>query len=73
MNTIKGKGGQLKIDVASDVIRLHGQASESAGQLLQGVLRLELTETMKVRSVLLKFSGKMKVSWSEGNTYITYI
>ncbi|KAI8141118.1 hypothetical protein BJV82DRAFT_671103 [Fennellomyces sp. T-0311] len=66
VNNIRGRPGQLQINVVDDQILLHGQAEESAGKLLQGSVTLDLAEPMKVRAVHLKFSGKMKVSWSEG-------
>ena len=66
VNNIRGRPGQLQINVVDDHILLHGQAEESAGKLLQGSVTLDLAEPIKVRAVHLKFSGKMKVSWSEG-------
>ncbi|KAF7732032.1 hypothetical protein EC973_007137 [Apophysomyces ossiformis] len=65
VNAIR-KTSDLKIDLVSDEIVLLGQAEESAGKMLQGCLSLNLTEPMKVKSIVLKFTGKMKVSWSEG-------
>ncbi|KAI9311238.1 hypothetical protein BX666DRAFT_1868265 [Dichotomocladium elegans] len=61
-------GNPIKIEVVEDTIVLHGQEEESAGKILQGVLILDLNEPTKVRSVMLKFYGKMKVSWTEGHT-----
>lgn len=69
VSTIRHKTNELKIDLSSTEIVLLGHASESAGKLLRGTVSLNLTEPMKVRSVNLSFSGKMKVSWSEGNCY----
>lgn len=66
------KQSQLRIDVLDDEILLHGQAEESAGKLLQGTLVLDISEPMKVRSVILKFTGKMKVSWSEGKSFFLF-
>ncbi|KAI9492050.1 hypothetical protein BDB00DRAFT_459522 [Zychaea mexicana] len=66
VNNIRGRPGQLQINVVEDAVLLHGQADESAGKLLQGSVTLDLAEPMKVRAVHLKFSGKMNVSWSEG-------
>ncbi|OAD67179.1 hypothetical protein PHYBLDRAFT_151789 [Phycomyces blakesleeanus NRRL 1555(-)] len=65
MVAIFGKS-QLEIQVTTDEILLQGQADESAGKLLQGTLVLNLAEQTKIRSIVLEFIGKMRVSWSEG-------
>ncbi|KAG0174368.1 hypothetical protein DFQ28_006650 [Apophysomyces sp. BC1034] len=65
VNSIR-KTNDLKIDLVSDEIVLLGHAEESAGKMLQGSLMLNLAEPMKVKSIVLRFTGKMKVSWSEG-------
>ncbi|KAL0089117.1 hypothetical protein F4703DRAFT_1733036 [Phycomyces blakesleeanus] len=65
VNAIR-KTNELRIDLTTDEIVLLGEADESAGKLLQGSLLLTLAEPIKVKSICLKFSGKMKVSWSEG-------
>jgi hypothetical protein len=62
-----GKSVELKINVQNDEILLLGQAEEAAGKLLQGSLVLNLSESIKVKSINLSFVGKMKVSWSEGS------
>lgn len=67
VSTIRQRTNELKIDLSSTEIVLLGNASESAAKLLRGTVSLNLTEPMKVRSVTLSFTGKMKVSWSEGN------
>lgn len=56
----------ISIHVLEDAIVLQGNQQESAGKLLQGKLILDLKEPIKVRSVNLRFYGKMKVSWREG-------
>ncbi|CDS11689.1 hypothetical protein LRAMOSA03952 [Lichtheimia ramosa] len=56
----------ISIHVLEDTIILQGSQQESAGKLLQGKLILDLKEPIKVRSVNLRFYGKMKVSWREG-------
>lgn len=66
VSAIRHKTNELKIELASEEIVLMGHASESAGKMLRGSVILNLTEPMKVRSVILSFTGKMKVSWSEG-------
>ncbi|KAI8875375.1 hypothetical protein K501DRAFT_280434 [Backusella circina FSU 941] len=66
MSAEHDKLNELKIDLNTPEIILLGHASESAGKMLQGSIILNLTEPMKVRSVTLCFTGKMKVSWSEG-------
>ncbi|OBZ85467.1 Arrestin domain-containing protein C31A2.12 [Choanephora cucurbitarum] len=66
VSAIRHKATELSIELETKEIVLLGHASESAGKLLRGSLVLSLTEPMKVRSVHLTFTGKMKVSWSEG-------
>jgi hypothetical protein len=66
VSAIRHRTNELKIILENQEIILLGHASESAGKLLRGSLVLHLTEPMKVRSVTLLFSGKMKVAWSEG-------
>lgn len=63
-----GKSIELKINVHSDEIILVGAAEEAAGKTLHGSLVLNLTEPIKVKSIIMSFMGKMKVSWSEGNS-----
>lgn len=58
----------ISIHVLEDTIILQGSQQESAGKLLQGKLILDLKEPIKVRSVNLRFYGKMKVSWREGKS-----
>lgn len=58
----------ISIHVLEDTIILQGNQQESAGKLLQGKLILDLKEPIKVRSVNLRFYGKMKVSWREGKS-----
>ncbi|KAI8059958.1 uncharacterized protein B0P05DRAFT_574825 [Gilbertella persicaria] len=66
VSAIRHKTTDLSIELDNKEIVLLGHASESAGKLLRGSLVLSLTEPIKVRSVNLTFTGKMKVSWSEG-------
>ncbi|KAI9025970.1 hypothetical protein CLU79DRAFT_844509 [Phycomyces nitens] len=65
VNAIR-KNNEFRIDLTTDEIVLLGEADESAGKLLQGSLLLTLAEPIKIKSICLKFTGKMKVSWSEG-------
>ncbi|KAI8388480.1 uncharacterized protein BYT42DRAFT_560225 [Radiomyces spectabilis] len=67
-----GKTNELKIEVLNDVIQLRGQADEAAGKVLQGSVLLNLAEPLKVRTIQLKFTGKMKVQWSEGMGHHQY-
>jgi hypothetical protein len=60
------KLNELRIDLPTPETILLGHASESAGKMLQGSIILNLVEPMKVRSVTLCFTGKMKVLWAEG-------
>ncbi|ORX49121.1 hypothetical protein DM01DRAFT_1309175 [Hesseltinella vesiculosa] len=60
------QGADFKINVESDNILLHGTAEESAGVLLRGSVVLDCHEDIKIRSIVLKFIGKVKTSWIEG-------
>jgi hypothetical protein len=66
VSAIRHKTHELAIDLVSTEIVLMGHAFESAGKSLRGSVVLNLIEPMKVRSINLHFTGKMKVSWSEG-------
>ncbi|KAI8082797.1 uncharacterized protein BX664DRAFT_387940 [Halteromyces radiatus] len=65
VHTIR-KSVEVRIDLAEETILMVGHPEESAGKLLRGVLHLNTTEPIKVKSISLRFVGKMKVSWSEG-------
>jgi hypothetical protein len=60
------KSVEVRIDLADEAILMVGHPEESAGKVLRGVLRVIATEPIKVKSISLRFVGKMKVSWSEG-------
>lgn len=55
------------INVENEHILLHGNIDESAGVMLRGSVVLNCHETTKVKSISLKFVGKAKVDWTEGN------
>ncbi|KAL1918809.1 uncharacterized protein VTP21DRAFT_2831 [Calcarisporiella thermophila] len=55
---------QIRVENSHLVFR--GNAAEAAGCVLRGTLVLSLTEPTKVKSVGMRFVGKMKVSWSDG-------
>lgn len=57
----------ITINVASDEILFLGHPEEAAGKLLQGTLDLNLREPIKIKSISLSFTGKTRVSWTEGN------
>ncbi|KAI8391182.1 uncharacterized protein BYT42DRAFT_509054 [Radiomyces spectabilis] len=59
-------GCNLKIDLDTDKIALHGNADESAGVMLRGTVRFSCQEHTKVKSVTLKLEGKSHVHWTEG-------
>lgn len=54
------------INIETDHIILHGNVDESSGVMLRGSVVLNCQETTKVRSITLKFYGKAKVNWTEG-------
>ncbi|RUP46926.1 hypothetical protein BC936DRAFT_146364 [Jimgerdemannia flammicorona] len=56
---------ELKIHVENSELMMHGTAVEAAGCLLRGVLTLQLAEAIKVKSIVLKFVGTMKVAWAD--------
>lgn len=58
---------QFKIHVENTTLTLQGSTEESVGCVLRGCLLLNVKETIKVRSITLNLSGKMKLQWSERN------
>jgi len=60
------QGTEFKINLETDHIELHGSTDESAGVLLRGSVVLDSHEAIKIRSIVLKFVGKVKVNWIEG-------
>lgn len=58
-------GLKAKIHVESDQLILYGSPTESAGCVLRGILELSLHEPTKVKSVSLRFTGKMLITWTE--------
>ncbi|KAI8384813.1 uncharacterized protein BYT42DRAFT_563728 [Radiomyces spectabilis] len=60
------QGAEFKILLTNNHVVLHGSADESAGVMLRGSVVLDCHETTKVRSVNLKFTGKVRVNWAEG-------
>ncbi|KAI9323064.1 hypothetical protein BX666DRAFT_2016549 [Dichotomocladium elegans] len=60
-------GSELNINLETENIILHGTADESAGVVLRGSLIFSCTEMTKIKSVVLKFEGKVKVNWTEGH------
>lgn len=63
------KSVEVRIDLADEAILMVGHPEESAGKVLRGVLRVIAAEPIKVKSISLRFVGKMKVSWSEGKWF----
>ncbi|KAK9693061.1 hypothetical protein K7432_014082 [Basidiobolus ranarum] len=55
----------LEIRLNNESIIFNGTNTESAGAVLQGILYLNLSESIKLRSVELRFEGKMRVCWDE--------
>ncbi|KAI9480585.1 MAG: hypothetical protein EXX96DRAFT_461924, partial [Benjaminiella poitrasii] len=58
---------QLKIHVENDTLILRGSPEESVGCVLRGCVMLRLKETTRVKSIVLNFTGKMKIQWNERN------
>jgi hypothetical protein len=55
----------IKIHVENDTLVLRGSPEESVGCVLRGCLILQVKETIKVKSITMNLTGKMKVQWSE--------
>ncbi|KAF7729578.1 hypothetical protein EC973_004253 [Apophysomyces ossiformis] len=55
----------LKIHLENHTLILRGRADESAGCVLRGCVMLQLREKTRLKSLTLKFSGRMKVQWNE--------
>ncbi|KAH8555305.1 hypothetical protein BGW37DRAFT_476638 [Umbelopsis sp. PMI_123] len=56
----------FKINLETDRLILHGNVDESSGVILRGSVIMDCAEATKVKTVTLKFIGKMKVAWTEG-------
>ncbi|CAO3643540.1 unnamed protein product [Cunninghamella blakesleeana] len=65
VNAIR-KAAEVRIDLENDTILMLGHPDESAGKMLRGTLYVIVHEPIKVKSIHLRFQGRMKVSWSEG-------
>lgn len=52
---------QFKIHVENDTLILRGSPEESVGCVLRGCVILHIKEAMKIKSITLNFSGRMKV------------
>ncbi|KAI9275774.1 hypothetical protein BDA99DRAFT_457465 [Phascolomyces articulosus] len=60
-------GSTFAINLETDHVILHGTEDESAGVILRGSVVLDCHEHTKVKSIVLKFQGRSKVSWTEGH------
>ncbi|KAI7861987.1 hypothetical protein BDF14DRAFT_1861243 [Spinellus fusiger] len=60
------KACEFYIKLETDHILFHGSVEESAGAILRGCVVLNCKETIRVKSITLKFLGKAKASWIEG-------
>lgn len=60
-------GPEFTINLENDHVILHGTVDESAGVILRGTVILNCHENTKIKSIILKFQGKTKVNWVEGN------
>ncbi|KAI8086592.1 uncharacterized protein BX664DRAFT_336253 [Halteromyces radiatus] len=61
-------GADLKINLETDHIILHGSPDEAAGVILHGSVVLNCHEHIKVKGFSLKFSGIIHVHWVEGSS-----
>ncbi|KAI7881905.1 hypothetical protein K492DRAFT_161059 [Lichtheimia hyalospora FSU 10163] len=65
MERIRSNTARLKIHVENDHLIMHGSPNESAGCVLRGVLDVHVKEPIKVKSIHLRFSGRMVITWTE--------
>ncbi|CAO3594285.1 unnamed protein product [Absidia cylindrospora] len=59
-------GADLKINLETNHIILHGSTDEAAGVMLRGSVVLNCHENLKVKGISLKFAGHLHVHWVEG-------
>lgn len=59
-------GADLKINLETDHVILHGSTDEAAGVILRGSVILNCHENIKVKGIKLKFIGNIHVHWVEG-------
>ncbi|KAI8096526.1 uncharacterized protein BX664DRAFT_324190 [Halteromyces radiatus] len=55
----------VNIDLENDHLIMHGTANESLGCVLRGVLHLHLKQSTKIKSILLRFTGSIRTSWTQ--------
>jgi hypothetical protein len=55
----------IKIHVENDTLVLRGNPEESVGCVLRGCLVLQVKENIKVKSITMNLTGKMRVQFSE--------
>jgi hypothetical protein len=60
----------FKIQLEEKNIILRGSVDESAGVMLRGSIILNCHEQTKVKTIVLKFTGKTNVHWTEGGLLI---
>lgn len=73
MERIRSNATRLKIHVENDQLIMHGSPNESAGCVLRGVLDVHVKEPIKVKSILLRFSGRMVITWTERKWFLLHI
>ncbi|KAI8388747.1 uncharacterized protein BYT42DRAFT_479951, partial [Radiomyces spectabilis] len=56
---------KLHIHLENEHLIMHGSPHESAGCVLRGVLNLTLKKPTRVKSMMMRFTGKMSISWNE--------
>ncbi|KAI8992469.1 hypothetical protein BDB01DRAFT_717375 [Pilobolus umbonatus] len=65
VNPLQLSHPEFRIRVENDHIILRGLSEESSGAVLRGSVLLNCHEQIKVRSITLKFIGKVNVCWGE--------
>ncbi|ORZ25712.1 hypothetical protein BCR42DRAFT_364117 [Absidia repens] len=58
-------GTVVNIDLENDHLIMHGNANESPGCVLRGVLNLHLKQPTKVKSIILTLTGTIQISWTQ--------
>lgn len=66
---ITSSSKSLKINLIEPVLFVRGTPEESVGCFLRGELCLNLSKPMNIKKIKMKFIGKMKTFWPEGNVY----
>ncbi|ORX53162.1 hypothetical protein DM01DRAFT_1287981 [Hesseltinella vesiculosa] len=55
----------IRIDLENDTLIMHGAVDDCPGCVLRGVLNLTLKQPVKTKALVLRFLGKIKISWTQ--------